>query len=142
TVASSSVHRLAPVAVSDWTHGDSRVEAKRQREVARRTLFSFDHGHCAFLQSGTLLGNALAHIGGRVLALVGGPSLGRRLLRSFCYRRDRVSICKAWRHSRRERGESFTSFRCDLSDGWHHWHAASSLLCRHTNSRVGTRVCF
>src|SRR5215831_698568 len=78
-LANRSAHRSAALAVPDRPQRDSCDETEGYGQVARDFVFPVDDGHRALLQPRSFLGNEIAHLGGRVLALVGGSPLGGRL---------------------------------------------------------------
>ena len=101
-----------------------------------------DFGNCAVLQSGTFLRNAFASFGGRILALVGSSSLGRRLFRGFRNRHHCVSFCQTRRDSRRKCSPGIATFGGNLFERRHYRHTSSPLFCRNSDRRNCLRFSF
>src|SRR5690606_24636121 len=103
-MAVSAVCWSPPMAVPYAPRPLAGADPPRRTEAARGPAGRSHWCDCPVLRSRAHLGTTWPPVDDRVLAVVGGPSLGRRVLRGLCHHRDRLCLHATAAHQTGTRG--------------------------------------
>src|SRR5262245_64146098 len=136
-MADSPVRRIADLVHSGGASDSSSAEECRRPASVAVALRAVRRGNRPVLRRRPHLGAAYPSFHRRVLALVGGPPVGGRLLRSLRHHGDRVLLHAAETDPSGFRRQGRPALRQNLYIRRNHRALSSSLLLWYTNSSVG-----